>query len=181
MKRLILLIVACLALNVYAQDSVRVFKFGYLSYEEALQHVPGYELVQQTLSDLRAQYDAEQKRVEQDFNIKYEEFLEGLHDFPETILRKRQTELKELLERNLAFKAESRRELQKAETEAYAPLRKRLEKVLATIGRERGYAFILNTDANSVPFIHPDMGEDIRELVQTALTPRTPTITRNVF
>ena len=68
---------------------------------------------QQKLSDLRAQYNAELQRVEQDFNTKYEEFLEGQREFPETILRKRQTELKELLERNIAFKNESRRELEK--------------------------------------------------------------------
>ena len=87
-----------------AQDSVAVvntklLKFAYLSYEQALKAMPDYQLVQKSLSELRAQYEAEQQRVEQDFNIKYEEFLEGQRDFPESILRKRQTELKELLER----------------------------------------------------------------------------------
>ena len=111
---------------------------------------------------------AEQKRVEQDFNLKYEEFLEGQRDFPETILRKRQTELKELLDRNVSFKAKGRQELAEAEVKAMAPLRKRLEAALSKIGRERGYAFILNTDAGAVPFINPDMGDDINQLVKDA-------------
>ena len=90
---------------------------------------------QQKLSDLRAQYNAELQRVEQDFNTKYEEFLEGQREFPETILRKRQTELKELLERNIAFKNESRRELEKAEAEVIGTLTtSRHVGVLATEG-----------------------------------------------
>lgn len=166
MNRILLLLFALVSLSVSAQDTTAVvqlpvLKFGYLSYDSAIHAVPGYALVQQSMNDLRSQYEAEQKRAEQDFNLKYEEFLEGQRDFPETILRKRQTELKELLERNVAFKAESRRELQKAEAEAMAPLKARLAEVLAAIGHQYGYAFILNTDVNAVPFIHSEMGEDV--------------------
>ena len=150
----------------FAQDSTGVaspsaFKFGYLSYEKVLKSMPDYTLVQQRINNLRAQYEAELKRVEQDFNLKYEEFLEGQRDFPETILRKRQTELKQLLERNVAFKAESREQLAKAETDMMAPLHQRLATVLEELGSEQGYAFILNTDAGAVSFINPAQGEDI--------------------
>lgn len=169
MKRIILLIFACLALTAtQAQDSVKVLRFGYLSYEQVLQSMPGYTLVKNTLANMRSQYEAELKRVEQDFNLKYEEFLEGQRDFPETILRKRQTELKELLEHNVSFKAQGRQELAEAEAKAMAPLRERLEAALSNIGRERGYAFILNTDAGAVPFINPAMGDDINQLVKDA-------------
>jgi len=176
MKRLLILLVTFISLSASAQDSMAVvnpmaLKFGYLSYEQALKSMPDYTLAQQTLSDLHEQYAAEQKRVEQDFNMKYEEFLEGQRDFPQTILRKRQTELRELLERNVAFKAESRRQLAIAEKETLAPLREKLTELLNRIGLERGYAFILDTDAAAVPFIHPAMGIDISaevmELLQT--------------
>ena len=157
-----------------AQDTMTVvnpqtLKFGYLSYEKALKAMPDYALAMKQMDELRAQYAAEQKRVEQDFNLKYEEFLEGQRDFPESILRKRQTELKELLERNVAFKAESRQLLAKAEAEALAPLKAKLDELLAHIGLERGYAFILNTDAGAAPFVHPAMGEDINQVVIDAL------------
>ena len=146
-----------------------VMVFAYLSYEQALKSMPDYGLVQTTLAKERAKYEAELKRVEQDFNLKYEEFLEGQRDFPQTILRKRQTELKELLERNVSFKAESRQALAEAEVKAMAPLKDKLAEVLKKIGLEQGYAFILNTDANAVPFINPAMGEDITQMVIHAL------------
>ena len=170
MKRLLVSIVCvCAVLCVSAQDSIPSFRFGYFSCELALKAMPGYSVAQQKLSELRAQYDAEMQRVEQDFNTKYEEFLEGQREFPETILRKRQTELKELLERNIAFKNESRRELEKAEAEVMAPLKERLNEVLNSIGLEHGFAVIVNTDANAAPFVHPLMGEDINQMITDAL------------
>ena len=66
-------------------------KFGFLSYEAALQSMGEYALVQKQMADLRTQYEAETKRVEDEFNAKYEDFLEGQREFPKTILQKRQT------------------------------------------------------------------------------------------
>ena len=144
-------------------------KFGYFSYEEAFRSMPEYAIVQANLNDLRAKYDAETKRVEEEFNRKYEECLEGQADFAPTILQKRQTELQELLKKNVAFKAEAARLLQQAEADAYAPLRERLSKVLKEIGEGNGYAFILNTDGDACPYIDPEMGEDVLQMVKEAL------------
>jgi len=174
MKRLFILLVALVSLPVYAQDSARVvntkvIRFAYLSYDEALKAVPGYELARQSLDNLRAKYEAEQKRAEDEFNLKYEEFLEGQRDFPETILRKRQTELKEMMERNIAFKKDIREQLAIAEAKLFDPLKELLTSALTKIAIENGYAFILNTDQNAVPFIHPALGVDINQQVKQTL------------
>lgn len=168
-----------MALTAQAQDeptqsdtvaaSVPQLKIGYLSYDRALQAMPDYALTQQKMADLKAEYDKELKRVEDDFNRKYEEFLDGQKDFPKTILYKRQTELKELMERNVTFKANSRRELAEAERAAMLPLRQKLNELLAKIAREHGFALILNTDGDACPYIDPQMGEDINQLVHDAL------------
>ena len=50
-----------------------------------------------------------------------------------------------------------------------APLKIRLIELLGKIGRERGYAFIIDTDKTALPFINPAMGEDINQLVKDAL------------
>ena len=154
--------------TVQAQE-YKPFTFGYLSYEAALKSMPDYAIVEKQMSDLRAQYQAETKRVEDEFNRKYEEFLDGQRDFPKTILQKRQTELQELMERNIAFRQKSLEELSESEQQAMAPLRIRLIEALGKIGRERGYAFIVDTDQKALPFINPSMGEDINQLVQNAL------------
>lgn len=144
-------------------------KFGFLSYEAALQSMPDYTLAQNKLAELKAQYQTEAKRVEDEFNRKYEEFLEGQREFPKSILQKRQSELQELMDKNIAFKQQGLAELARAEQEAMAPLRIKLIEALGKIGRERGYAFIVDTDQKALPFINPAMGEDINQTVQDAL------------
>lgn len=157
------------ATTVSAQDSLQTKQFGYLSYEAALKSMPEYEEVQQKMATLREQYQAETKRVEDEFNMKYEEFLEGQREFPRTILQKRQTELQELMNRNIAFKQQSLQELADMERQALAPLKIRLIELLGIIGRERGYAFIYDTDTKALPFINTEQGEDLNEVVSQLL------------
>ena len=109
------------------------------------------------------------QRVEDDFNQKYESFLEGQKDFPRTILLKRQNELQELMQRNIEFKAKARQELKDAETEAMKPLKTKLNEALANVARKQGLALVINTDANACPFIDPTMGVDLQEEVAKLL------------
>ena len=169
MKRLLLSIFTMIALTVSAQEVVSGFRFGYLSYAAALQAMPEYAVVQKKMADLRQQFQAETLRVEDEFNRKYEEFLEGQREFPKTILQKRQTELQELMERNIKFKENSQEELSNTEKSLMAPLKIRLIETIGKIGRDRGYAFIVDTDNQALPFINPAMGDDVTQLVQNAL------------
>ena len=158
----------CVFLGISAQEN-NTFRFGYLSYETAIQSMPEYALVQQKMKALEEQFQAETLRVEDEFNRKYEDFLDGQRDFPRTILQKRQSELQELMEKNIQFKEQGRQELADAEREAMAPLRIRLIELLSTIGREKGFAFIYDTDTKALPFLNISFGEDINQLVQDAL------------
>ncbi len=156
-KVLLLLFVVLFAVSANAQS----IKFGYFSYDVALKSMPGYSLAKHKLDDMRAQYDAEMKRSEDEFNKKYEEFLDGQRDFAPSILEKRQAELRELMEKNLAFKENVKKLLSQAEQDAYAPLKNKLNLALQHIGQAKGYSFILNTDNNAMPFINVADGEDI--------------------
>ena len=144
-------------------------KFGYLSYESVLQVMPEYTEMQNNMAELQQKYEAEQKRVEDDFNKKYEEFLDGQKSYPKTILQKRQSELQEMLDKNVAFKKESLRLLSQAKEDAMVPIRVRLAQVLDAIGRERGYAFIVNTDEKVALWLNPTLGEDITTIVKEQL------------
>jgi len=143
--------------------------YGYFSYDQVLRSMPEYEMVEKNLSDLRSQYDAELKRAEDDFNKKYEEFLDGQKDFAPIILQKRQSELQELMTRNIAFKAEAQRLLAQATEDALLPLRTKLQDAVTRIGEKEGYAFVFNTDGNALPYINSSMGTDITEKIKEEL------------
>lgn len=145
------------------------FRFGYLSYTSVLKLMPDYMAAQRNLDDLRTKYDLEMKRVENEFNQKYEQFLEGQHDFAPSILQKRQAELQELMDKNIAFKQKAQQLLKDAETKAYAPVYQRLDAVIQRVGQALGLAFILNTDTHAVPFINTASGVDVTTTVVDAV------------
>ena len=83
--------------------------------------------------------------------------------------RKRQGELQEMMEKNIAFKNDALQLLKQAETDAYAPVKKKLNEAVANVARERGYAFVINTDNDACPYVNPEMGEDATEAVKAAI------------
>lgn len=169
MKRFLFLLLTVFTLSASAQTTEPVLKFGFLSYDTIIQSMDDYAFVESGMQALQEQYAAEQKRVEDEFNKKYEEFLDGQRDFPQTILQKRQMELQELMEKNIAFKKESQRLLVEAREKAMQPLKSRLADALARVGSSRGLAFIINTDQNALPWMNITMGEDVTEAVLEAL------------
>ena len=87
---------AFLPLTVSAQDVAtdgNTLKYGYLSYDAVLHSMNEYATVETSMMQLNEKYAAEQKRAEDEFNRKYEEFLDTQRDMPQTILQKRQSEL----------------------------------------------------------------------------------------
>ncbi|MCH4182092.1 MAG: OmpH family outer membrane protein [Prevotella sp.] len=144
-------------------------RFGYFSYQTVLQSMPAYAKTRRNLSYLSNKYDVEMKRVEEEFNNKYEEFLEGQRDFAPSILEKRQAELRDLMEKNIAFREQSKRLLKQAEQNAMAPLKASIAAAVSKIGKQQGLAFVLNTDNDAVPYIDTSLGIDITATLESAL------------
>ena len=163
-KSFLLIVLGVLSLTANAQT-----RFGYFSFDNVLKSMPDYVMAQRSIDDLRQKYDAEMKRAEDEFNSKYEEFLDVQKDLVPAILRKRQAELQEMMQKNINFKNESQRLLKQAEADAFAPVKNKLYNALTKVGQAQGYAFILNTDGDACPYVNPEMGEDATELIKEAL------------
>ena len=144
-------------------------RFGYLSYNAIFQAMPDYKVAQQKLADLKAKYDQEARRGEEEFQRLFAEFLQGRKDFPENILKKRQFELQVLLGKNIRCKEEAQRLLKQAEKDLQADMVYLLNEAIRAVGVERGYACIINTDGYVCPFISPAMADDVTNLVKEKL------------
>lgn len=149
-----------------ATSQAAALRYGYLSVDSVLHSLPDYTIAKHKLSDLKAKYDAEMKRVEDEFNTKYQFFLQDQQELAPSILQKRQAELQELMDKNVAFKAKARQLLQEAEEEAMSPIRDKVNTAIRLVGEKRGLAFVLNTDNNACPYINPAMGVDVTSLVR---------------
>lgn len=161
--------VALSAQTADAQGAARVPQFGYLSYSSVFEQLPEYAQARADFAALKAKYDAEATRAEEEFQRKFAEFLNGQKDFPQTIMLKRQAELQDLMDRSIAFRKEASRLLAEAEKRMQEPVAAQLNQAIYDVAAERGLIYVLNTDGNAVPFIHPQVGVDITEAVLNKL------------
>lgn len=160
-----------LVLTASAQDvQPKQIHFGYFSYSKVLKSMDGYIIARHGIDELRRQYDAEAKRSEDDFNTKYEAFLEEQEGLASNIRKKRQAELMELMEKNQSFKKEAERLIREAEKSSNDSLCRLIDSSVHAIGVERGYAFIINTDNHSLPFVNNAVGEDISAMLEQRLS-----------
>lgn len=143
--------------------------FGFLSYSEVLHSMHEYAEVQDKMAQMREEYNKEQDRAEQDLSRQFAEFIDGQSTFSVNIMMKRQKELQQLLEHGLQFKQEARRLLKDTEAELMRPLYAKLDAAIDSVGVEKHFDFVLNTDNNACPFINKEKGEDITEAVRGLL------------
>ena len=165
MKRLIFifpLLMFCLAVSAQIQ-------FGYMSYKQILQEMPEYAQATKDLAVLKAKYEAEAQKGEEEFQRKFVDFLQGQKDFPQAIMQKRQAELQALMDNGVAFRMKSQELIASAEKDLMQEAYKRLNRALLEVGVEYGYGYILNTDDNNCPYIKPVIGFDVTELVRQKL------------
>ncbi|MBQ0060944.1 MAG: OmpH family outer membrane protein [Bacteroidaceae bacterium] len=162
MKKVIIALLMVLPLSAMAQ------KFGYMNYNDVLTAMPEYLQAQNKLTDLKAQYKAETTRSEEDFNRKYNEFLEGQKDFPQNILQKRQKELQDLYQNGVQFREECEKLLKNAETELTNPAKAKLNAAIGQVGTEMQLDYIVNVENNNILFVGPN-GIDITNAVLAKL------------
>ena len=149
-----------------------VFRYGFVNADSVLHAMPDYAMAHRSLTALRQKYDREMKRSEDDFNIKYESFLDQQRDLVPSILHKRQAELQDMMEKNIAFKAEARRLLAQAEADAMAPLREQINELLQQVAKDMQLAFVLNTGSDACPYVNPAMSVDITDTLIDLLKKR---------
>ena len=145
-------------------------RFGYLNFDSVLVFVPGYAQTQKELQALREAYEKEMKRVEDDFNAKYEAFLEGQSEFPRTILLKRQQELQDMLQQNITFKNKCQSELAQKEAEVQQQHHMLVKQAVAECAKTLHLAFVLNTGGDSCPYLDPEQGIDLWDEVMETLS-----------
>lgn len=144
-------------------------QFGYMSYKQILQQLPEYAQATKDLAILKAKYEAEAQKGEEEFQRKFVDFLQGQKDFPQAIMQKRQAELQTLMDNGVAFRMKSQELIASAEKDLMQEAYKRLNRALLEVGVEYGYGYILNTDDNNCPYINPVIGFDVTELVRQKL------------
>lgn len=158
--RKILLFLLVLPLTAVAQ-----IRFGYLNYNEARQQVPQYKVAQSHYDELLKRCEQELVRNEEELTRNYVAFLDGQREFPEPILRKRQKELQDLVDRSIVFRDQVKKWLVHAHDSLFAPVNAIVDDAIARVCMHNELAYVIDTEKAGYLFVNPAMGFDVTKAV----------------
>ena len=136
-------------------------QFGYYSNNSVLQALPSYGQAVADYERLCQRCEKEIEHNERELTRQYVAFLDGYRDFPEPILRKRQKELQELVDKSILFREELTSWLATAQDSLMAPLRAKIDDAVGRVCMHNNLAYIIDLDNAGYKFINPTCGFDI--------------------
>lgn len=145
--------------------SAQVAQFGYFSMSCVLDSLPEYRLAQDEYNALLVRCDEEVAHSEEELTRSYVAFLDGQHSFPEPILRKRQKELQDLVDRSVVLRDQLKEWLSQAHDSLFVPVRQKVDEAVARVCIVRNLAYAIDADESAYRFINPAYGCDIAALV----------------
>ena len=157
--------------------SAQTIKFGYFSMTEVMEALPEYASAQNDYNSLLDLCDQEIAYNETELTRLYVAFLDGQQSFPEPILRKRQKELQEMVDRSVVFRDQLKDYLAEAHDSLFAPIEQKIDVAIEKVCLRNDLAYALDTDKASYRFMNPNFSVKITDLIiQEVISPKPLTL-----
>lgn len=165
-KRVILVVLMIVPMMVMAQN-IKLGKVDKVAIFNAMPEKVEAEAQIKLLSD---QYQKEYDLLRAEYNRKYADFQAMAIDnkTPGTIKERRMQELQENNDKIELFMKSVSADLEKKEQEFIAPLKKKIDEVVAAVGEAGGYLLIYDVNDTKIAYAS-DVFEDVTPLVKAQL------------
>lgn len=161
-----LFLAVCLALPMCI--SAQTLKFGTVNSEKIFQLMPEKATAEASLTEVSKKYEAEFKKLQDDFTQKYSEFQSLEATTPKTIRDRRMQELQENQEKIRSFQEMASQDMEKQQQELMAPIMNKINEAIRAVGQEGGFTMIYDMAVPSVIYAGPT-SEDVTPLVKAKL------------
>lgn len=152
-------------------------KFGYFSCKAVLDSLPQYTAAMESYGKLKQRCLKEVDHNEQELTRFYVAFLDGQHDFPEPILRKRQKELQQMIDNSIAFRDQLKKWLRHAKDSLAASSYMAVDSALPRVCEELSLSYAIDTDNGGYRYMNPMFAQDItQDIISVILHPERPLI-----
>lgn len=150
-------------------------EFGFFSMSAVMDSLPAYIAAQDEYNAILERCDSEIARGEEELTRCYVAFLDGQNSFPEPILRKRQKELQDMVDRGVILREQLKDWLVQAHDSLFTPIVATIDKAVERVCLRNNYAYAIDTDKAAYRFVNPAFGVDITALVIEEVVAPVPT------
>ena len=159
LKKIALVLMLALPMGVFAQN----LKFGHINAQEIVSAMPEFAKAQSDIEALDKQLTSELQRTQEEFNKKYQEFQQAIakDSLPANIA--------ERMQRQEQFQQEAQQQMQKAQTDAMAPIYKKLDDAIKAVGAAEGVIYIFDLARTPVAYVNESQSINLTPKVKTQL------------
>ena len=165
LKKIALVMLLALPMGVFAQN----LKFGHINAQEIITVMPEFTKAQNDIQTLEKQLTAELQRTQEEFNKKYQEFLQQKDSLPTVIAERRQKELEDMMQRQEQFQAKAQQDMEKANNDLMAPVYKKLDDAIKAVGAAEGVIYIFDMARTPIPYVNENQSINLTPKVKTQL------------
>lgn len=165
LKKIALLLLLALPVGVFAQN----LKFGHINAQEIVIAMPEFTKAQADIQTLEKQLTDDLKRSAEEFNKKYEEFMQVADSLPKNILERRQKELADMQERQRQYQQDAAQQMEKAQNEAMGPIYQKLDSAIKAVGAAEGVIYIFDLARTPIAYVNEQQSIDLNAKVKAQL------------
>ncbi|MDO4779583.1 MAG: OmpH family outer membrane protein [Bacteroides sp.] len=167
LKKIALLLALMIPVGLFAQN----VKFGHVNSEEILVVMPEFIKAKADVEKLAKQLEDELKRTQEELNKKYNELQQAIAEksIPDNIAERRTKEIREMVDRQDAFKQEAGDQIRKAQQEAMLPIQKKLNDAIVAVGKAENVVYVFDLSVTPIPYINEALSIDLTNKVKAHL------------
>jgi outer membrane protein len=140
MKKLLLLsLMAIVPMFAMAQ-----MKFATVRLQEIFEMMPETIEANKTLAELAKKYEAENKTIKKEYEIKYTDYVKSRNNMPQNIRARGEQELMQISQAIEEFMMVAEKDIKQQQELLMLPIKAKLMKAVKAVGDEAGYAFIID-------------------------------------
>lgn len=140
MKKLLLLsLMAIVPMFAMAQ-----MKFATVRLQEIFEMMPETIEANKTLAELAKKYEAENKTIKKEYEIKYTDYVKSRNNMPQNIRARREQELMQISQAIEEFMMVAEKDIKQQQELLMLPIKAKLMEAVKAVGDEAGYAFIID-------------------------------------
>lgn len=164
MKKLIVLLLMILPLGVFAQE----MKVAIVNSQELIMALPDFAQFQKTMATFESEYNTELKRLQDEYEKKYKDYVAQQDSLTENIKVRRMQELQDIEQRTQNFMQVTQQEAQKKSQDLLAPIQEKVKKAIKEVGDEKGFTYIMDMNPQIILYTG-NSAIDATPLVRTKL------------
>lgn len=160
-KLFVAAIIAIASITSYAQ------KFGTVNLQDVFQAMPEYSILEKEMENKVNTYQTQAKQMQDEFQSKYQAYVERHDSLDELTLRVREDELQSLQQRLQAYQQTAQQQIQQYQQQQVSMIYDKMFKAVKAVGDRENYVAIFPTAEDH--YFSATLTTDVTALVKTEL------------